>query len=99
MKCLALELGEHGIRLNSVNPTSVSTPMLINDPTFKLFLPDSANPTVDEFASLMQETHVLPVPWVDSEDVSNAVLFLASDESRCMTGVALPVDVGLLINR
>ena len=44
MKCLALELGEHGIRVNSVNPTGVSTPMLINEPTFKLFLPDSAEP-------------------------------------------------------
>ncbi len=47
----------------------------------------------------MQDTHVLPVPWVDSEDVSSAVLFLASDESRYMTGVALPVDAGLLIKR
>ena len=99
MKCLALELGEHGIRVNSVNPTGVSTPMLINEPTFKLFLPDSANPTVEEFAAVSQSGHVLPVPWVDSEDVSNAVLFLASDESRYMTGVALPVDAGLLINR
>jgi NAD(P)-dependent dehydrogenase (short-subunit alcohol dehydrogenase family) len=42
---------------------------------------------------------VLPVPWVESEDVANAVLFLASDESRYMTGVALPVDAGLLIKR
>ena len=73
--------------------------MLINEPTFKLFLPDSANPTVEEFAAVSQSGHVLPVPWVDSEDVSNAVLFLASDESRYMTGVALPVDAGLLINR
>jgi SDR family mycofactocin-dependent oxidoreductase len=99
MKCLALELGEHGIRVNSVNPTAVATPMILNEPTFKLFLPDSANPTLDEFAAVNQGSHVLPVPWVESEDVANAVLFLASDESRYMTGVALPVDAGLLIKR
>jgi (+)-trans-carveol dehydrogenase len=99
MQCLALELGEHGIRVNSVNPTTVATPMVLNDPTMKLFLPDSANPTLDEFAALMQQSHLLPVPWVESDDVANAVLFLACDESRCMTGVALPVDAGLLIKR
>jgi SDR family mycofactocin-dependent oxidoreductase len=99
MKCLALELGEQGIRVNSVNPTAVATPMVLNEPTYKLFLPDSANPTIDEFAAVNQQSHVLPVPWVESEDVANAVLFLASDESRYMTGVALPVDAGLLIKR
>jgi (+)-trans-carveol dehydrogenase len=99
MKCLALELGEHGIRVNSVNPTTVATPMVLNEPTVKLFLPDSANPTTDEFAARMQEAHVLPVPWVESEDVADAVLFLACDESRCMTGVALPIDAGLMIKR
>jgi (+)-trans-carveol dehydrogenase len=99
MKCLALELGEHGIRVNTVNPTAVATPMILNEPTLKLFLPDAANPTLDEFAAVNQESHALPVPWVESEDVANAVLFLASDESRYMTGVTLPVDAGLLVKR
>jgi NAD(P)-dependent dehydrogenase (short-subunit alcohol dehydrogenase family) len=71
--------------------------MVINDPTIKLFLPESEHPTREEFAAVMQETHVLPVPWVESRDVSNAVLYLASDEARYVTGVALPVDAGLLI--
>jgi (+)-trans-carveol dehydrogenase len=97
MKCLALEFAEHMIRVNSVNPTTVDTPMVINDPTIQLFLPASERPTVEEFAAVMQETHVLPIPWVESRDVSNAVLFLASDEARYVTGVALPVDGGLLI--
>ena len=99
MKCLALELGEHGIRVNTVNPTAVATPMILNEPTFKLFLPDSANPTIEEFAAANEASHVLSVPWVEAEDVANAVLFLASDESRYMTGVALPVDAGLLVKR
>jgi len=97
MKCLALELADHMIRVNSVNPTTVDTPMAINDPTIKLFLPESDRPTREDFAAVMQESHVLPVPWVESRDVSNAVLYLASDEARYVTGVALPVDAGLLI--
>jgi (+)-trans-carveol dehydrogenase len=38
--------------------------------------------------------HTLPIPWVEAEDISNAVLFLASDESRCITAVTLPIDAG-----
>jgi len=41
-----------------------------------------------------QMSHTLPIPWVEPEDVSNAVLFLASDESRYITGVTLPIDAG-----
>ncbi|MGH9133628.1 MAG: mycofactocin-coupled SDR family oxidoreductase [Ilumatobacteraceae bacterium] len=99
MKCLALELAEHMIRVNSVNPTSVDTPMLINDPTMKLWLPESDQPTRDEFADVMRGAHALPVPWIEASDVSNAVLFLASDEARYVTGVAFPIDAGLLIKR
>ena len=99
MKCLALELAEHMIRVNSVNPTTVDTPMVINEPTLKLFLPESDSPTKEQFGDIMQESHALPVPWVESRDVSNAVLYLASDEARYVTGVTLPVDAGLLIQR
>ena len=45
-------------------------------------------------APICQLFHTLPIPWVDAEDISNAVLFLASDESRYITGVTLPVDAG-----
>ena len=40
--------------------------------------------------------NVLPIPWVEPVDISNAVLFLASDEARYITGVTLPVDAGML---
>ena len=99
MKCLALELGEHMIRVNSVNPTTVDTPMVINESTLKLFLPSRSARPRRTFGAVMQESHALPVPWVESRDVSNAVLFLASDEARYVTGVAFPVDAGLLIQR
>ncbi|MGO9068786.1 SDR family oxidoreductase, partial [Mycobacterium sp.] len=48
----------------------------------------------DDLAPVCQSFHYLPIPWVTPEDISNAVLFLASDEARYITGVALPVDAG-----
>ena len=97
MRSLALELGEHGIRVNSIHPTQVNTPMLMNDLTFRMFRPDLENPTQDDFAPVSQLMHVLPTPWVEAQDISNAVLFLVSDESRFITGVTLPVDAGVML--
>jgi SDR family mycofactocin-dependent oxidoreductase len=97
MRSFAVELGHHSIRVNSVHPSQVNTPMTMNDVTFRLFRPDLENPGPDDFAPFSQMTHTLPVPWVEAGDVSNAVLFLASDESRYITGVSLPVDAGALL--
>jgi len=94
MKTFAVELGHHMIRANSVHPTHVSTPMIMNEGTWKMFRPDLENPGADDMAPICQMFHTLPVPWVDPIDVSNAVLFLASDEARYLTGVQLPVDAG-----
>ena len=99
MKCLALELAEHMIRVNSVNPTTVDTPMVINEPTLKMFLPESDEPDQGGVRRRHAGESCAPVPWVESRDVSNAVLYLASDEARYVTGVTLPVDAGLLIQR
>jgi SDR family mycofactocin-dependent oxidoreductase len=97
MRAFAVELGQHRIRVNSVHPSQVNTPMTMNDVTFKLFRPDLENPGPDDFAPFSQMTHTLPVPWVETADISNAVLFLASDECRYVTGVSLPVDAGALL--
>jgi (+)-trans-carveol dehydrogenase len=94
MRAFAVELGPQMIRVNSVHPTHVSTPMVMNDQTFKLFRPDLANPGPDDIAPICQLFHTMPRPWVDAEDISNAVLFFASDESRYITGVTLPIDLG-----
>jgi SDR family mycofactocin-dependent oxidoreductase len=97
MRTLALELAPQMIRVNSLHPTQVDTPMIMNDATRKLFVPDKENPSDEEFAAASQQSQAMPVPWVESIDVSNALLFLASDEARYITGVPLPIDAGSLL--
>ncbi|WP_019925364.1 mycofactocin-coupled SDR family oxidoreductase [Nocardia sp. BMG111209] len=97
MRTLALEMGQRNIRVNAVCPSQVGTPMTLNEPTYRMFRPDLADPTIDDFAVASQQTHVLPTPWLEPEDIADAVLFLASDEARYITGVALPVDAGAML--
>jgi NAD(P)-dependent dehydrogenase (short-subunit alcohol dehydrogenase family) len=54
------------------------------------------NPTEEDVVGVATMMNIMPIPWVDPVDISNAVLFLASDEARYITGIALPVDAGLL---
>ncbi len=94
MRSFAVELGQQMIRVNAVLPTHVNTPLLMNEATYRGFRPELDNPGPDDLAPVCQTFHVLPIPWVTADDISNAVLFLASDEARYITGVALPVDAG-----
>jgi (+)-trans-carveol dehydrogenase len=94
MRTLAIELAPHRIRANLVCPTNVNTPMIMNPRTMNLFVPTSDNPTLEEFETAAKSMHVLDIGWIEPEDVTNAVLFLASDESRYVTGILLPVDAG-----
>jgi (+)-trans-carveol dehydrogenase len=95
VRSLAHELGPRGVRVNAVHPTAVSTPMIHNEATYRLFAPEAERPGPDEVAPVFARFHSLPVPWIEPVDVSNAVLWLASEESRYVTGVSLPVDAGL----
>jgi SDR family mycofactocin-dependent oxidoreductase len=97
MRTLALELAPFSIRVNSVHPTQVETDMVKNEMTYKLFRPDIEHPTQSDFEPVSQAMNALPIVWVQPVDISNAVLFLASDEARYVTGVTLPVDAGALI--
>ena len=94
MRTFAVELGAQNIRVNSVHPTNVNTPLFMNEPTMKLFRPDLENPGPEDMKVVGQLMHPLPIGWVEPEDIANAVLFLASDEARFITGVTLPVDGG-----
>jgi (+)-trans-carveol dehydrogenase len=97
MRTFAVELGAKNIRVNTVHPTHVGTPLLLNEQTYKMFRPDLENPGPEDMAPVCQSFHFLPIPWVEPVDISNAVLFLASDEARYITGVTLPVDAGSLL--
>lgn len=96
MRTLALELAPDFIRVNSVHPTSVDTDMIQNDSLYALFAPDLPveERTRETLGGRFQALNALPIPWVEPVDISNAVLWLASDESRYVTGVMLPVDAG-----
>jgi NAD(P)-dependent dehydrogenase (short-subunit alcohol dehydrogenase family) len=98
MRTLANELAPDMVRVNTVHPTSVDDDMIHNQALYRLFLPDhQGDITREEVAPVFQTLNALPVPWVESVDISNAVLFLASDEARYITGVTLPVDAGVLV--
>jgi SDR family mycofactocin-dependent oxidoreductase len=97
MRSLANEFAQYNIRVNSVHPTGVNTIMIQNKAVWGLFDPANPDPTQESAATAFQSLNALPVPWVEPVDISNAVLFLASDEARYITGVTLPVDAGAFI--
>jgi SDR family mycofactocin-dependent oxidoreductase len=97
MRVLAAELAPHSIRVNSVHPTQVNTPMVQNDATYKIFRPDLEHPTAEDFKAVSASMHALPEPWAEPVDISKALVFLASDDARLITGVPLPIDAGLLV--
>ena len=100
MKVLAQEVAPYRIRVNAVCPTTVNTPMVINDGTFNLFRPDLENPTSDDVREPFAALNALPeLPWIEPRDVSEAVLWLCSDAARYVTGVAMPIDAGNLIKK
>ena len=94
MRVLANELGPHGIRVNCVLPGNIATPLTINDSLFGLFVPDKDNPTMEDVEPILQEMTSMNVGFLDPVDISNAILWLASDEARYVTGVCLPIDGG-----
>ncbi|MBS1845338.1 MAG: mycofactocin-coupled SDR family oxidoreductase [Actinobacteria bacterium] len=97
MRAFANELGPEMIRVNAVCPTQVDTPMIMHGEVFRMFRPDLDNPTKDDIVEVSTNMNLLPVPWVENRDVSNAVLFLASDEARYVTGLPLTVDAGISV--
>ncbi|HEY5489702.1 MAG TPA: mycofactocin-coupled SDR family oxidoreductase [Gemmatimonadaceae bacterium] len=99
MRTLALELAPDMIRVNSIHPTTVNTDMIQNSAAYELFAPDlpAGERTAEVLGPRFQALNALPIPWVEPVDISNAVLFLASDEARYITGVTLPVDAGSLV--
>jgi (+)-trans-carveol dehydrogenase len=98
MRALANELGPEMVRVNTVHPGSVDTDMIQNQAAYHLFRPDKHGEIArGDVVPVLQTLNALPVPWVEPVDISNAVLFLASDDARYITGVTLPVDAGAFV--
>ena len=93
-KVLAKELAPQSIRVNTVHPTTVATGMILNDATYRLFRPELENPTQADFEEAARTLNKLPIPMVEPVDISNAVLYLVSDDGRYVTGTTHVVDAG-----
>ncbi|MUL75793.1 mycofactocin-coupled SDR family oxidoreductase [Mycolicibacterium sp. CBMA 226] len=91
---LATELSPRGIRLNVVHPTNVNTAMLQSPPMYKSFRPDLPNPTREDAEPAFGIQQAMKINFVEPEDISNAILWLVSDEARYITGTQLRVDAG-----
>lgn len=98
MRTLAVELAPRGIRANAVCPTNVATDLLQNEPMYRLFVPDDARRDEAGVREAFQTVNKMPVPWVEPEDVAEAVAWLLSAKARFVTGAALPVDAGALLH-
>jgi SDR family mycofactocin-dependent oxidoreductase len=94
MRSLANELGPHNIRVNAITPGTVDTALVTNQATYSLFAPDLADPTREQAAERFAMLTLLPVPWVQPEDIAGAALYLASDDGRYVTGTTMSVDAG-----
>src|SRR6266404_3819372 len=97
MRVLAKELAPHRIRVNTLHPTGVRTPMIFNEPMYRLFRPDLENPDLEDFESAARSHHALGVSCVEPQDVSAAVIYLASASGRYVTGSTFMLDAGGLL--
>ena len=97
MRAMALELAADRIRVNTVHPSIADTLMVQNAAMYGLFVPHIENPTREQAAEVFATMNPIPTPWVDAEDVSNAVLFLVSDEARFVTGLEFKIDAGFCL--
>ena len=91
---VALMLAPYKIRLNGVHPTNCNTDMLQHEEMYMAFRPDLEHPTKEDAIPAFPSLNAIPVPWVEPSDISQTMVYLASDESRYVTGLFIPVDAG-----
>ena len=94
-KSLAADLSPHWIRVNLVCPTNVATPLIINEANLTRFVPGVENPTYKDMEYVLTSVNQLPVPWIEPRVVSDAMLFLAAETGRYITGAVFPIDAGM----
>jgi SDR family mycofactocin-dependent oxidoreductase len=97
VEVLALQLAPHMVRLNAIHPTNCDTHLLQNEDIYRAFRPDLENPTKEDAKLAFPAMQAMPIPWIDPVDVSHLVTFLASDESRYITGLNIRLDAGAML--
>ncbi|CAJ1586052.1 mycofactocin-coupled SDR family oxidoreductase [[Mycobacterium] wendilense] len=95
---LAAALAPESIRVNAVHPTNCSTDMLFSTPMYRVFRPDLDAPGREDAEAAFPAMQPMPTGWVEPADVSSAVVFLASDDSRYITGLQLKIDAGATLS-
>ena len=96
---MSLHLAHRMIRINAIHPTNCNTDLIHNKEVYRAFRPDLANPAESDVVEGFTELQAMPIPYVEPVDVSNAVVYFASDESRYVTGQQLRIDAGALLRR
>jgi len=97
MQVLALELAPQSVRVNTIHPTTVNTAMVLNDATYRLFRPDLENPTRADYEEAARQMNKMPTSGLESQDLSNTVLWLVTDTGRYVTGQQIVVDAGAML--
>lgn len=94
VKSLAIELAPYGVTVNALSPMSVSTDMCHNDKTYTLFRPDLDTPTTEDVIDTFAGLNPMGIPWLELQDSTAGVMFLASDDARYITGASLDIAAG-----
>ena len=97
VEVLALQLASHMIRMNGIHPTNCDTDLLHNVDVYRAFRPDLENPRREDVMDFLPLMQAMPIPFIDPQDVSHLVAFLASDESRYITGLNIRLDAGAML--
>jgi NAD(P)-dependent dehydrogenase (short-subunit alcohol dehydrogenase family) len=97
LKVLSAELAPQGVRVNMINPTTVDTPLIHVQSMYDAFVPDGQEKNAANFEGVMRSLHQMDLPWIEPQDVTEAVLWLSSDQARYVTGAQLSVDAGAVL--
>ena len=93
-KSVAQEMAHSNVTVNAIAPGNISTDMIHNDTLYRLMRPDLEQPGADDVAGVMASLHVQPVPWLEAEEITSALVFLCSEGARHITGSVIDVDAG-----
>ncbi len=94
---MAMHLSPYGVRVNCIHPTNVNTHLIHNEGIYAMFRPDLEVVTREDFIPSSEHFQALPIPWLEPEEVADLVCFLASDESKNITGDNIRIDAGSYI--